>query len=119
MRYPTEFSDSFNDNIRALKPYEEQVVAIIRCLEGDPYYEPPKEDYNTEWNKHHDFAVCQHIRGWRGYKLGWYFEYLKNTGAMIVKIVLLISPPPNDRPDDYVTLLPLSPDSRSAANFDI
>jgi hypothetical protein len=119
MQYPSEFSDSFNDHIRALKPYEDQIAAIIKNLEGDPYYQPPQEDYNTEWNKYHDFAVCQHICGWRGYKLGWYFEYLANTGAMIVKIVLFISPPPKDRPDDYSILPPLSSESGGAASFDI
>jgi len=119
MRYPIEYSDSFTSYIGALRPYDAQIAEIVRGLEGDPYYQPPVEEYNTEYNKHYDLYACQHIRGWRGYKLAWYFKYLSNTGAMIVSIKLLIAPPPQDRPDDYTVLLPLSPNSRDGANFDI
>lgn len=120
MRCPIEFGDSFTENIGALTRYEAQIAEVIRGLAADAYYRPSEEDYNTQYDMRHDFYVCQHICGWGGYRLEWYFVYLKNTGAMIVKVKIEIQPPPEDGSDDsIVVLLPQPPDAGDGAHFDI
>lgn len=120
MRCPTEFSDSFAENIGALKRYEAQIAEVVKGLQDDAYYQPSEEFYNTKYNLRHDFYSCQHICGWRGYLLVWYFEYMEKTGALIVKTVISICPPPKDQIDDsQITLLPLLPGSGGSHTFEI
>ena len=103
MRSKTVLHDSFAEHLSALRPFHKEIAYVVKGLELDIYFCPGDEYVTEERDKRGKYFICQHVRGWCGYRLGWYFEYTDNT-AIVSKVVIFLLPPPDDQQEPYLTL---------------
>jgi hypothetical protein len=94
-------SDDSFERIGSLpQEFQDEMAVVIRGLREDPYY-IPGDDYVTDRDQEKDFWLCQHVKGWFSWKLGWYFEFLESK---IESVVVFLERPSDENP--YRLLLP-------------
>jgi hypothetical protein len=84
MPWQVEFDESFKRHIGALsQQFQDEIAIVLLALrEGATraYFDPsefdPGDEYSTQTNEEHKYVVCQHVRGWCGWKLSWEKDYV-------------------------------------------
>ena len=90
-----ELDDSFEAFGDLDSTIQEKIRFVWAGLEEDPYFLPPTEEYSTE-PRDTDYIVCQHISGWQGWALVWFWEYFAEEPSTPEYVVLMLehqSPP--------------------------
>jgi hypothetical protein len=88
-RHLVELDDSF-ESFGDLDPtIQERMRVVWAGLEGDPYFIPPKDEYSIE-HRGTDYTVCQHISGWQGWSLVWFWEYFDLEPSTPEYVVLML-----------------------------
>jgi hypothetical protein len=85
-----ELHDSFAERLGELdRQIQDEITAIWHDLQEDKYYRPEGDDYVVQYEGHpNDYAVvCQHVNGWGGWQLNWFFEY--SDGTSVVEGIVL------------------------------
>jgi hypothetical protein len=104
MHRKPEVDDSFKEHIGDLKSFHDEIAYVMNGLSKDVYFDPG-EDYITERASKGDYVVCQHVRGWCGYKLGWYYKYVNGMESTVSHVVIFLLPP-NSEDLPYLSLKP-------------
>jgi hypothetical protein len=96
VRHLVELDDSFADYFGDLDPViQEQIRLVWDGLEKDPYFTPSSEEYLVQ-RRGKEYTVCQHISGWQGWSLVWFWEYFsleQSTPEYVVFMLEHLSPP--------------------------
>jgi hypothetical protein len=88
-----ELDKSFVENFSSLDPQiQEEITAVWRDLENDPYFLPQTDDYAVRIKKRINdrIVACQHITGWDGWQLNWYFEYFDIEPDTPERVILML-----------------------------
>ena len=81
--------ESFEQYIGSLpRQVQEEISPVLKGLAQDPYFFPDS-DYIAQRDVD-NFVVCEHVRGWDGWVLGWCFEYWPSTSASVEKVVAFL-----------------------------
>lgn len=78
---------SDDDEIKA------QMALIIVGLQNDPFYKPDEASYVFEQISGVEYS-CQHINGWEGWSLAWFFEYPEDGRLSPEAVVVQALPAP-------------------------
>ena len=84
-----ELDDSFEHLGSLDSTIRDQIGVIWAGLEADPYYIPPEAEYSIE-RRGDDYTVCQHINGWLGWSLVWFWEYSDVQPSTPEYVVLML-----------------------------
>jgi hypothetical protein len=105
-RHTVGLDDSFVNYFGDLDPViQDQIRVVWAGLEADPFFRPPEDMYVTETqinaSDECDYIVCQHINGWLGWSLAWFWEYFDVAPSTPECVVLMLehqSPPSRIEP---------------------
>lgn len=87
-----ELADSYVRNFCRLDPcVQAEIHAIHEELARDPYFMPDGDKYLVdEKHKSERVVVCQHVSGWDGWQMVWFFEYSDVMPSTPENIVLML-----------------------------
>ncbi len=95
VRHVLDLHDSFEHLHTLDQAIQLRIRDIMVELEKDAYFVPSAEEYSVEkrpkgWYQCGDYTVCQHISGWQGWSLVWFFEYFQTEPSTPEKVVLML-----------------------------